>query len=197
MISIVPIQHIQTAIRSDLQRDRHEPCIVAVQQVGLGLRQVSRTIALQSVHVECASVNVADNNSLAVLRRIRIGVEIRNAAVRRFLMPMVRDGTKRNRERRESPGLPLVMPRLHEMKEMIVRPMTRLDNRAAFRVPREAVRIARAFGYDLEFARAWMYPPKRAIEFIFLAVVRADLTLVEHAVQSIEPSIRSPCQRVG
>ena len=136
------------------------------------------------------------HNALAELRRIRIRVEKRDAAIRRLLMAVVRDRANRNRERRKRARLPLVMAGLDEMEEMIVRPMTRLDNRAALGVPRDAVGIARAFGDDLEFARARMHPPERAVEFVFLAVVRANAALIEHAVQSVEPAVRSPRQRI-
>src|SRR6266516_7336303 len=132
-------------------------------------------------------MNVPNANALAVLRRISVRVEIRDAAVGRFLMAVVRNRAKRNRERRKRARLPLVMAGLDEMEEMIVRPMTRLDNRAAFGVPREAVGIARAFADDLEFARARMHPPQRAVELVFLAVIRANAALIEHAVQTIEP----------
>ena len=82
------------------------------------------------------------------------------------------------------------------MEQMIVRPMARLDNRAALGVPCDAIRIARALGYDLKFARARMHPPERAVELVFPAVVRANAALIEHAVQSIQPPVRSPRQRI-
>ena len=88
-------------------------------------------------------------------------------AIGRLLMAVVRDRADRHRERRKRARLPLVMAGLDEMKEMIVRPMARLDDRAAFGVPREAVGIAGAFGDDLEFARARMHAPQRAVEFVF------------------------------
>src|SRR6266404_6308678 len=111
-------------------------------------------------------------------------------------MAVVRNRADRNRERWERARLPLVMAGLDEMEEVIVRPMTRLDNRAALGVPRDAERIAGAFGDNLEFARAGMHPPQRAVELVFLAVVRANPALIEHPVQTVEPAVRSPGQRV-
>src|SRR5688572_20764619 len=111
-------------------------------------------------------------------------------------MAVVCDRADRNGERRKRARLPLVMAGLDEMEEMIVRPMTRLDNRAAFGVPRHAVGIAGPLGNDLEFTRTRMHSPKRAVEFVFLAVVRANEALIEHTVQTVEPSVRSPGQRV-
>ena len=66
----------------------------------------------------------------------------REAAIGRLLMAVIRDRADRHGERRKRARLPLVMAGLDEMEEMIVRPMTRLDNRAAFGVPRHAVGIA-------------------------------------------------------
>src|SRR5207302_6189392 len=155
--------------------------VVRGEKIRFTLRQVGCPVALQPVHVERAAVNVANDNALAEPRRIRVGVEKCQAAIGRFLMAVVRDRADRNRERRERARLALVMAGLDEMKEMIVRPMTCLDNRATLGVPREAVGIARAFRDNLEFARAWVHSPEGAVEFVFLAVVRANAALIEHA----------------
>src|SRR5438034_1455338 len=153
-------------------------------------------VTLQSVRVDRADVNVANDDAHSYIRRILVGVEKCYAAIGRLLMAVVRNRANRNRERWERARLPLVMAGLNEMEEVIVRPMTRLDNRAALGVPREAVGIARAFGNDLKLARARVHSPESTVEFVFLAVVRANAALIEHAVQSVEPSVRSPRQRI-
>src|SRR4029453_11571175 len=196
MITIIPVQDVETTIRPNLQRHRHAPRIVRDEEIGLAFSQVSRAVALQPIHIERAAMNVANDNALAVLRRIRVRVEKCQAAISGLLMTVVRDRADRNGERRKRARLPLVMTGLDEMEQMIVRPMTRFDNRAAVGVPRQAVGIARTLADDLEFARARMHSPKRAVEFVFPAVVRANEALIEHAVQSIEPAVRSPGQRV-
>src|SRR5437867_10219627 len=142
-------------------------------------------------------MNVAHDDAFAELRRIGVGVEKGDAAVSRLLMAVVRDRANRNRERREGARLPLVMTGLDEMEEMIVRPMTRLDYRAALGVPRKTVGIARAFGNDLEFMGAGVHAPERAIEFVLAAIVRLNAALIEYAVQPVEPSVGSPRQRIG
>src|SRR5688500_10144521 len=88
------------------------------------------------------------------------------------------------------------MTSLNEMEEMIVCPMTCFDDRASFIVPGQSVRIARSLGDDLKLVRARMHPPQCAVELVFSPVVRPHAALVEHAVQPIEPAIRTPRQRI-
>ena len=141
-------------------------------------------------------MNVSHDDAFAELRWIGIGVEKSDAAIRCLLMTVVCYRADRNRERRESAGLPLVMASVDKMKQMIVRPMTRLDDRASPAVPRDAIRIARSFADDLELARARMHSPKRAIKFVFLAVVRANAALIEDTIEAVKPAIRPPRQRI-
>jgi len=86
------------------------------------------------------------------------------------------------------------MAGLDEMEEMIVRPMTRLDNRAALGVPGDAIGIARALGEDLEFAGAGMEPPHRTGKIVLSSILKHDVALVEDTVESIKPAIRTPGQ---
>src|SRR5829696_8355693 len=106
MIPIVPIQHIETSVRANFQGHGHEPDIVAIQKIGFALREVSRAIALQAVHIDRAAVNISDHYSLAELRWIRVRIEKCYAAIRSLPMTMVRDRAKRNGERRECARLP-------------------------------------------------------------------------------------------
>src|SRR6185436_13447146 len=92
---------------------------------------------------------------------------------------------------------PLVLTGLDKMEEMIIGPMTRLDQRTALHVPGQAVRIARAFRHDLELPGARMHPPKRTVELIFPATVGTDAALIEDAVQTVQPSVWAPRERVG
>ena len=107
-------------------------------------------------------------------------------------MTVIRDRTNLHREGRIRARLPLVAAGFDKMKEVIVRPMTRFDDGAALGVPSEAVRIAGAFGEDLEFAGARMDSPHRASESVFLAIVGANMTLIENAIQPVKPAVRSP-----
>src|SRR6266566_2876582 len=111
-------------------------------------------------------MNVPNTNALAVFRWVGVRVEINDAAVRRFLMAVVCNRADRNRERGKRARLPLVLTGFNKMEQMIVRPMASLNNRAALSVPCDAVGIACAFADDLEFARARMHSPQRAVEFV-------------------------------
>src|SRR5690349_4733199 len=104
-------------------------------------------------------MNVSDYNLFTICGWIGIGVQKRNAAIRSFLVAMRRDRAELPGERRIRSGLSLVIARLDEVKEVIVRPMACFDDCAPFRVPGNAIRIARAFGKNLKLARARMHPP--------------------------------------
>src|SRR5438045_2455679 len=111
-------------------------------------------------------MNVPDANALAVLRRIGVSIKIDDPAIRCLLMPVIGDGAHRHRERRKRTRLPLVMSSLDEMEEMIVGPMTRLDNRTTLSVPGDAVGIARPLGDNLKFVRARVHAPQGGVEFV-------------------------------
>src|SRR6187401_2483507 len=164
MISIVPIKHIEASVRPDLQRHRHEPGIVTVEQVWFTLGQITGAIAFQTIEVQGAAVDVAHADAPPVLLGVSVRVQVSDTAISRFLVTVIGDCAQREGKRREYASLPLVVPGLDKMKEMIVRPMTRFDNRTAFAVPGQAVGVARAFRNNLEFPRARMHPPQRAIE---------------------------------
>src|SRR5258705_12860259 len=142
--------------------------------------------------MEGAAVKVPDDDALAELRGIRVGIEKTDPAIGGLLMAVVGDRADGNGEGRKRARLPMVMAGLNEMKKMIVCPVTRLDDRTAFGVPRDAIGIARAFGDDLEFARARMHGPDRAVEQVFLAVVGVHAALIEDAIQAVEPAVGSP-----
>src|SRR5262245_41635448 len=105
-------------------------------------------------------------------------------------MAMGGNRAERDGEGREGSVLPLVLTCFNKMEEMIVGPMTRLNDGAALVVPGEAVGVAGPLRDDLKLARARMHAPKRAVELVFLAVVGTNPALIKHPIQPVEPAIR-------
>src|ERR1043165_3832963 len=150
---------------------------------------------MQTIDIDAATMNVSDVDEAAKFFRISGAVEHREPAVRGLLVAVVGDRSDFADVWRKRAGLTLIMSAFDEVKEMIVGPMTRFDYRAAFEIPRESVWIAGAFGDNLKFACDWMKAPKRAIEFENVSAI-GDLAFVEHAVQSIKPTVRSPSESI-
>ena len=72
--------------------------------------------------------------------------------------------------------------------------MAGFDDGVPLGVPCEAIRVTRPLADDPELAGAGVDPPHRAGEGILLAA-RLDPARVEHAVEPVEPAVRSPGQR--
>src|SRR5207247_2325525 len=138
-------------------------------------------VSLKPIHVDAAAVNVAHADALAIAGGKRVGIQDRDSTVRRLLVAVIGDRPDLHREGRICARLPRVVAGLDEMKEVIVRPVAGLDDRAPLGVPGDAVRIARSLSEDLELARAGVIPPHRTGEVMPLAVLRDDVTLVEHS----------------
>src|SRR5687767_13283140 len=143
---------------------------------------------MKAIDIDAAAMNVADVDEAAIFFGISGAVEHGEAAKRGFLMTVIGDRSDLADEGREGAGLTFVVAGLDEVKEMIVGPVTGFDDGAAFEIPGEAVRIAGAFGDELEFARDRMKAPQGAIEFKFLSFV-GDAAFVEDAVQPVEPAV--------
>ena len=45
VVAVVPVQHVEAAIRSEFQGDRHEPVVVGGQEVRLSFGEVGRAVA--------------------------------------------------------------------------------------------------------------------------------------------------------
>ena len=112
-------------------------------------------------------------------------------------MSVIGDRADRHGERRKLPGLTLVMPGLDEVKQVVVGPVTGLDDCAALGVPGDTVGVARALGDDLEFPRPRVQPPNGAVEVVALAFPVDDVAFVEHAVEPVEPAVRAPGEGTG
>jgi len=96
-------------------------------------------------------MQIAHHDPFLVLSWKRISIRVSDAAVRRLLMAVIGNRTNSDGERRISSSLPFVITSLDKMKQMIVRPMAGLDDRAAFIVLGDAVRIAGSFANNLKF----------------------------------------------
>jgi hypothetical protein len=195
MIAVIPIEDIHGAVGADFERDGHEPGIVGGKKIRLGGGAISGAVAMEAIDIDAAAVNVADVDEAAIFFGIGGAVEHCEAAIRGLLMTVIGDRTDLADERREGAGLAFVVAGLDEMKEMIVGPVTGFDDGAAFEIPGKAVRIAGAFGDELEFASDWMKAPQGAIEFKFLSFV-GDAAFVEDAIQAVEPAVGTPGEGV-
>src|SRR5688572_18374401 len=69
VLAVVPVEHVEAPIRPHLQRYRHEPHVVRGQQVRFRFSNIRRAVALQSVDVEAAAVDVADDDPVPQRRR--------------------------------------------------------------------------------------------------------------------------------
>src|SRR5690349_11280123 len=89
--------------------------------------------------------------------------------------------------------LAVVVTGLDEMPEVI--DDAGAEERTSFRVPRDTPRVARPFREELELARLGMNAKQCAGEVELLAVLLHD-ALVEDAVETVQPAVRSPGKRV-
>ena len=139
----------------------------------------------------------------SILFGIGIAVEEMDATVRRLLMFVFDDRFNLPGEGRVGAALPVVVTRFNQMPQVIDH--AGRDERLAFVVKCDPPRVARSFAEDLEFPRSGMNPVHGTREWpagMFFVVVRVRLRIfhvrmIEDAVQSIQPSIRSPSQAVG
>jgi hypothetical protein len=65
VVTVVPVEHVEAAVGTHLQRHRHEPDVIGGQQVGLGPGDISRAVALQPVGVDAPAVQVAHQDPAA------------------------------------------------------------------------------------------------------------------------------------
>src|SRR5262249_30131440 len=78
-----PVRDVNTAVGTRPQSDSHEPRVTRQHKVGTVGRGVSRPAATQDIVVDAATVYVAHENAVAVLRRERI-TEINQCAAMRM-----------------------------------------------------------------------------------------------------------------
>src|SRR5262249_24559091 len=131
---------------------------------------------------------------LTVFRRVGVAVEEVQAAVRRFLMAVIDDGAELPGEGRIRAALTMIVAGFRQGPQVIDDAGT--DEGAALVVPGEAPGIPRALPKQLKFPRFRMDAEEDAGEDEVLAAL-LDVAVIEDAVESVQPAVRTPRQRVG
>ena len=220
LLAVVPVDHVNIAVRARLDADDLRPRVVGDEEVGRVRADEAGALGLQDVAVDPGAVDVIHEERAAVLgrpcvplvdHRPRVGVaaargEGRGGGQGRLAPPGmvadIADIVAVVRDRLDVvegvglevlPCLPLVPGARDDVVE--VRDHARGQEALAVGVEVEAPGVARAVGDDLEPLLRRVITPDAGVQGDAVLVGRtrlADLRVGEDAVAAVEPSIRPP-----
>ena len=198
VVLVVPVEHVEAAIRGDLLGHRHKPGIVGDEEVGFPRAEVGRPLSFDFIRIHAVAVNVPHVERAVVTLGEGRAIEPGDAAVGRLLMLVLDDRLDLPRVRRIGPRLPVVVAGLDDVPEVIDH--AGREEEAAFLVDGNPPGVARSLGVNLKLTRAGIDPPQRdgqrpARMILFeVGVLGTVLHMrkIEHAVEAIQPAIGPP-----
>ena len=162
-VAVVPVEHVDGAIRPDLEAESNPVRVVRHQDVLTVARSETGPLAREHVGQHGVLVDVGHEHPALLRRRKRVRLVDARAAVRRA-MAMVGDGLNVAVDVRVEvlAALAMVDPARHHVEQ--VRDDARADEQLSLRVVVDAPRIAEAVGDDLEDVFRRVIPPDAAVD---------------------------------
>jgi hypothetical protein len=168
VISIVPVENTEAAVRSGFLDNGHEPRVVGGEQVIFGFAAVGCSLRYHPITVDAASVNIPHIESAAEGFRVGITVVPVDSAVGGFLMSVLDDTFDFPCEGRIGAPLTVVVAGFREVPQVIDDAGT--DEGFTGIIEGDTPGVAGAFAEYLEFASGRMDAEHRAGEFPAFAV---------------------------
>ena len=193
-VLIVPVDHIDRAVRSPAQVDRPKVLVAAHQKVRAVMGNERGAAAFEDVALDAARAVHGDEDIVLVFGRDLISLEHQESGMGPAAFTMVRVVTDLVQKSvgigiLAAAGLADVGAAGNDVEEM--RNDAGGQKRLAMGVEVESPGIARAFSKNTELVGVRVIAPDGGVH-----LHAADLGLGEDAVQAVEQAVRSPLQRV-
>lgn len=168
VISVVPVQDTEAAVRSGFLHNGHEPCVVGGEQIVFRFTPIGCTLRYYSITVDAAAVNVAHVEFAAEGFRVGITVIPVDPAIGCFLMTVLDDAFNFPGEGRIGAPLTVVVAGFGEVPEVI--DDAGADEGFAGIIESDTPGVAGTFAEHLKFACGRMDTEHGACEFPAFAV---------------------------